>query len=470
MTASTRDVLTAPEAARGDKLRLSEKVGYALGDTASVLYYHTFTQFLMYFYTDVFGIAAAAVGTMFLVTRLGDAAIDPVMGAIADRTQSKHGKFRPWLLWGLIPYVALGIATFTVPGFSGSGKLVYAYVTYVGVSVIYTVVNIPYGALMGVMTHRSEERTVLASFRFYGAYAAVFFVNLTLLKLVRFFGGGDEAAGFQRTMILYASLAGALFFTTFKLTRERVQPPKDQESSLGRDVRALLKNGPWLAVCGIGITTLVWISLRNAAFLYFLKYYMNASEALTTAFLTAGTFGTLLGVAGTKLAERALGGKRGAYIWLTLGTAVVATGFYFVEPGSLVLLFGVHIVSSALQGPLMPLFWSMIADTADYSEWKYRRRFTGLIFSAGTFSQKTGWAFGSAVAGWFLAWYGYEANVVQSAATAAGIKQLMSFVPSAIGLLSAASALLYGITPALALTMEAELGQRKASEGTLADE
>ena len=451
-------------ASQSEHLRLSEKLGYAVGDTASVLYYHTFSQFLMYFYTDVFGISAAAVGTMFLVTRLFDAAVDPVMGVIADRTRSRYGKFRPWLLWGILPYVVLGILTFSVPGFSEQGRLVYAYVTYVAVSVVYTVVNIPYGALLGVMTPSSRERTALASFRFYGAYAAVFFVNLTLLRFVRFFGGGDEALGFQRTIILYAFMAGLLFFLTFKSTRERVHPPAGQEADLKKDLSQLLRNGPWLAICGIGITTLVWISLRNAALIYFLKYYMNAGEALTTAFLTAGTFATLLGVACTGLCERWFGGKKGAYVWLTVMTSTVTVGFYFVDPAGLRALFAVQLVSQFLQGPLMPLFWSMIADTADYSEWKFGRRFTGLIFSAGTFSQKSGWALGSAIGGWFLAWYGYEANVAQSLATVDGIKQLMSFVPSAIGLLSAAATLFYGITPKLQEQMAADLAKAPRAE------
>jgi GPH family glycoside/pentoside/hexuronide:cation symporter len=416
---------------------------------------------LLYFYTDVFGLTAAAVGTMFLVTRLCDAIDDPIVGLVADRTRSRHGKFRPWLLWGIVPYVTLGVLTFTVPDLSQGNKLIYAYVTYVAVSIVYTLINIPYGALMGVMTPHSEERTVLASFRFYGAYVAVFFVNLTMLKLVKLFGGGDEARGFQRTMLLYALLAGALFFITFKSTRERVPAPKDQDTDVRKDLAQLLKNRPWLAICGIGILTLVWVSLRNAAVMYFMKYYVRAGEDLITSFLTAGTLATLGGVAFTKLAERHLGGKKWAYVVLSVATSVVGIGFYFVGPQNLALLFAVHVLASLLTGPLMPLFWSMIADTADYAEWRFGRRFTGLIFSAGTFSQKSGWALGSAVAGWLLGFYGYRANVEQTPATLDGIKQLMSFAPSVIGVLSAAAALLYGIDAKLAARIEAELTLRK---------
>lgn len=448
-----------------DDIKLPEKVGYALGDTASVLYFHTFSQFLMYFYTDVFGLSAAAVGTMFLITRFFDAAIDPFIGMLCDRTQSAYGKFRPWLLWGLIPYMVLGVLTFTVPSLSQDGKLVYAYVTYLGVSAAYSIVNIPYGALMGVMTSRAEERTVLATFRFYGAYVAVFFVNLTLLEFVRVFGGGDEAVGYQRTMLLYALLAGALFFVTFKTTKERIQPPADQETNAFTDISQLARNGPWLAICGIGIVTLIWVSLRNAAVMYFMKYYVQAGEELTTTFLTVGTAGTLCGVAFTKASERHLGGKKWAYISLTLASSAVAACFYVVSPTNRTLLFGVHVLSAFLAGPLMPLFWSMIADTADFAEWKFKRRFTGLIFSAGTFSQQSGWALGSAVAGWLLAQYGYEANAVQSLETIGGIKRLMSFFPSAIGVVGAAAALLYGISPHVAERIQSDLAARKNAQG-----
>lgn len=447
-----------------DHIKLPEKMGYALGDTASGLYFHTFSQFLMYFYTDVFGLSAAAVGTMFLITRFFDAAIDPFIGMLCDRTQSAYGKFRPWLLWGVIPYMVLGVLTFTVPHFSEDGKLVYAYVTYLGVSAVYSSVNIPYGALMGVMTSQSEERTVLASFRFYGAYVAVFFVNLTLLGLVRVFGDGDEALGYQRTMLFYALLAGGLFFVTFRTTKERVQPPPDQEMSVITDLNQLLRNGPWLAICAIGIVTLIWVSLRNAAVMYFMKYYVQADEAFTTTFLTVGTAGTLSGVAFTKLSERYLGGKKWAYIVLTLAGASVAACFYFVSPTNLTLLFVVHVVSAFLTGPLMPLFWSMIADTADFAEWKFKRRFTGLIFSAGTFSQQTGWALGSAVAGWLLAEYGYQANVEQSLEAIGGIKRLMSFFPSAIAVVAAAAALLYGISPHVAARIQTDLAARKSAQ------
>lgn len=450
----------APDA----KIGIKEKLSYAVGDTASVLYFHTFSQFLMIYYTDVFGITSAAVGTMFLISRLIDVATDPIMGAIGDATKTKYGKFRPWLLWGIVPYMVLGVLTMTVPDFSEGGKLIWAYVTYIGVMTIYTVVNIPYGALMGVMTSRSSERSILASFRFYGAYAAVFFVNLTMMYFVGFFGDGDDAVGFQRTMILYALMAGALFYVTFSGTRERVLPPKGQQASVGKDLAILVKTWPWLAICGIGIVTLIGVTTRNAAVMYFLKYYVNADAKLITIFLTAGTGATLLGVAFTGYFEKICGGKKAGYMVLSVASGLVSAAFYFVDAKDMVLLFTVHLLSSALMGPLMPFFWSMIADTADYAEWRYGRRFTGLIFSAGTTSQKTGWAVGGFLSGHFLAWYGYEANVEQAPDAIEGIKLLMSFIPSGIGILSAAMVLLYGINATLSKQIETELAARKVLE------
>jgi glycoside/pentoside/hexuronide:cation symporter, GPH family len=441
-------------------LSVREKVAYALGDTAFVLFWHTWSQFLLIFYTDVFGITAMAAGTMFFVTRLVDAFADPLMGLIADQTNSKHGKFRPWLIWGVVPYMVLGVLLFTVPDFSAGGKLVYAYVTYIGVSIVYTMLNIPYSALMGVMTSHTHERTILASYRFYGVSVAVFIVNLTLLALVDFFSQGDKATGYQRAMMVYSLMAGILILIVFFATKERVQPPQGQESDVKADVAQLFKNGPLFAVIFIGVLTLVWTTLRNSATLYYMKYYFGADDRMTSLFLTVGTVSYLIGIAATGLAERWLGGKKLAFVILTLATAVVTSGYYLVDPGNLTLLFAIAIVSQACTAPLGPLFWSMIADTADYSEWKFGRRTTGLIFSSGTFSQKSGGAIGGALAGMYLFWIGYVANSEQSPETIAGLKAMMSYVPSGLALAAAAAVTLYGISPTLVRQIERELALR----------
>jgi glycoside/pentoside/hexuronide:cation symporter, GPH family len=443
-----------------DVLTFKEKSAYALGDTAFVLFWHTWSQFLLIFYTDVFGINAVAVGIMFGVTRLFDAIVDPVMGVIADQTNSKHGKFRPWLIWGVIPYMVLGVLLFTVPDFAESGKLVYAYITFIGVSIVYTMLNIPYSALMGVMTPHSHERTSLASFRFYGAYIGVFIVNLTLLKLVAQLGQGDDAAGYQRTMIIYSLTAGLLILIVFFATRERVQPPRDQTSDVKADLAQLAKNGPLLAVILVGVLTTIWMTLRNGASMYYLKYHIGADDETISTFLTVGTVSVLISVAGTSLAERWLGGKKLAFILLTLATGFVTCGYYFVDGSNMGQLYAITIVSQAFTAPLMPLFWSMIADTADYSEWKFGRRTTGLIFSAGTFSQKTGGALGGALAGAYLGWIGYVANSQQTPDAVEGLKSMMSYLPSLLGIVAAAAVVLYGITPKISKQIENDLAIR----------
>lgn len=458
---------------------INEKLGYAAGDMASVFFFKVFASFLMFFYTDIIGIEAAVIATMLWVTRIFDAVNDPIMGVICDRTKSVHGKFRPWLRWMVIPYAVSGIAIFTVPDLSETGTIVYVYLTYTLAMVFYTAINIPYGALMGVMTPHSWERTVLSSFRFYGAYAANLIVQATILIFVVKLGGSEDGetatqAGYVNSMILYAICACILFLYTFYSTKERVQVPKGQETDLKKDLAQLVKNKPWVAILVIGISTIIWIALRDAAILYYFKYYVVGQvedggrfAKLATWFNVIGTIGTLLGVACTKWFTDIFRGKKNAYLWLTVITAFVASLYYFSGPGDVALIFTVQAITSFLMGPLMPLFWSMIADTADYSEWKFGRRFTGLTFSAGTFSQKLGWALGPAFAGYLLNYYGYVDNVAQSARTIEGLRLMMSLIPSGIALVAAALVMTYGINLKLERQIEKELAERKAAEGSL---
>lgn len=477
---SATAAVVTEETASAHPLGLREKLGYAAGDTASVLFFKVFSSFLVFFYTDVVGIAAAVIGTMLIVTRIFDAVNDPVMGLIADRTNSVHGKFRPWLRWMAIPYALSGIAIFTVPDWSSSAKVAYIYVTYTLAMVFYTAINIPYGALMGVMTPHSSERTVLASFRFYGAYFANLLVQGTILYLVVYLGGSSDGktatqAGYVWTMAIYGVCAAALFLFTFHSTKERIQPPKGQQSNLKQDLAQLVRTKPWLAIIVVGITTIIWIAMRDAAILYYFKYYVVGQveeggqfAKLATWFNVIGSIGTLAGVAATKWLSNLFRGKKNAYMGLTLLVAVIACSYYLAGPGDVALIFIIQAVTSFMMGPLMPLFWSMIADTADFSEWKFGRRFTGLVFSAGTFSQKLGWALGPAFAAYLLDYYGYVENVAQRVETIEGLRLMMSFIPSGIALLAAALVLTYGIDLKLEKRIEAELAARKAAEGSLA--
>ena len=256
-------------------LSFKEKLGYGLGDTASNFFFQVFNIFLLYYYTDVFGLAPAAVGTMFIVTKVVDAVSDPVMGLIADRTNSRWGKFRPYILFGAVPYGFCGYLMFASPELSDSGKLIYAYCTYTLMMLSYTVINVPYSALMGVISSSSLERTKVASFRFICAFGAAWVVGTFVGPLKNLLGGGDEVLGFRLTMIIFAVISVALFWITFATTKERVSPPKGEKTDIRLDLKALVSNGPWLALFLSAIVTLMNIAVRNGSLLYYFKYYVG---------------------------------------------------------------------------------------------------------------------------------------------------------------------------------------------------
>ncbi|MCB1122190.1 MAG: glycoside-pentoside-hexuronide (GPH):cation symporter, partial [Verrucomicrobiae bacterium] len=444
------------------------------------LFFKVFASFLVFFYTDVALVSAGAISVMLVVTRFFDALNDPVMGLICDRTKSPHGKFRPWLRWMILPYAVSGILLFTVPDLGETSKLIYVYATYTLALVFYTSINIPYGALMGVITPHSHERTSLATFRFYGAYASNFIVQGSILFLALYFSfgkgvdGNASQSGYTLTMATYAVTAAGLWLFVFYNTKERVMPPKGQKSDLKKDLSQLLQNKPWVAIVIIGVSSIIWIALRDAAILFYFKYYVVGQveeggrfEKLATSFNLLGTAATIAGVACTNFFTNILGGKKYAFFWLTVIVAFTAGIYYFAGPGDIALIMIIQAITSFLMGPLMPLFWSMIADTADYSEWKFGRRFTGLTFSAGTFSQKVGWAIGPALGAKLLDYYGYVPNAPQSSDTIQGLRMMMSVIPSVIGIGAAGLVLLYGINRKLEKQIEAELADRKTAEGTL---
>lgn len=437
-----------------------EKLGYAVGDTASCLYWQTFSMFLMIFYTDTFGISPAVVGTMFLISRFWDAAIDPVMGVIADRTETKYGKFRPWILWGIVPFTVSGIILFITPDFSETGKIIYAYVTYTLVMMVYTMVNVPYGALLGVISPNSDERTVLSSYRFIGAFTGNIIVQGTLLYLVRFMGNGNDKVGYPLAMTVFAVGAGLLFFYTFISTKERVKPPKEK-SSVGRDFKDLIKNRPWVVLCCMGLITLIHISIKNGAMLYYFKYYVGNQEA-AAPFMVTGTVFSIIGALSTPYITKIFrGDKKLTFMFLTFVLILTLVAFYFAGPQDFVLMYATQIIGSIPGAAIFPLIWSMYADTADYGEWKFGRRATGLVFSAATFSQKMGWAVGGAVAGFVLTLIGFVANVAQDAATLSGIRHMMSTIPAAIALIVIIISLFYNLDAKMEKQIGLDLKTRK---------
>jgi GPH family glycoside/pentoside/hexuronide:cation symporter len=445
-------------------LSWSEKIGYAVGDTASCLYWQTFSMFLMIFYTDTFGLAPAAVGTMFLVSRFWDAAIDPVMGMVADRTTTRHGKFRPWILWGILPFAGFGIALFITPDFSPSGKLFYAYVTYTLVMMAYTMVNVPYGALLGVISPRSDERTALASYRFIGAFGGTIIVQGTLLYLVAKLGHGNDHAGYPLAMGVFAIAAAGLLFFTFASTRERVRPSA-VPSSVRDDLRDLMSNGPWVMLCLMGLATLIYISIRNGATLYYFKYYIG-DQAAAAPFMVTGTAFSIIGALLTPQLTHLCGGKKPAFVVLTAVGTLAMAAFYLVRPEDRVLLYACNILQSVPNAALFPLIWSMYADTADYGEWKHGRRATGLVFAAATFSQKMGWAVGGALAGFLLNAGGFIANTAQSSSSLNGIRHMMSTIPAAISVAVIVIALFYQLNTPLERRVSVELAARKLASPT----
>ncbi len=433
-------------------LRFTEKLGYGLGDTASNFFWQTFTIFLLYYYTDVFGISAAAVGTLLLVSRLWDAINDPAMGIIADRTESRYGKFRPYLLWVAVPYGVMGYFVFAGPELSDMGKLVYAYVTYTLMMMLYTAINVPYSALMGVMTPNSQQRTVLSSFRFVGAFGGGLLISMLVRPLVKYFGAEDEATGFQVTMAIFAIASIALFWVTFATTKERVEVVETERISLSRDLKFLFQNRPWIVLCFAAIFTLTSIALRSAVTVHFFKYYVGDDGGavfwffdLTTIFLTSASLALIVGVACTSLLTRYFD-KKTLMIALSAGNALCSFAFFFVPPDQLGLMMCLNVLGSLIAGPTAPLVWAMYADVADYGTWKFGRRTTGLVFSASMFAQKFGLAIGAGLSGWLLALFGYVANMEQTDTSLMGIRLLFTVFPATIAVLNVVALCFYNLS------------------------
>ena len=453
-----------------EQLGFTEKLGYGLGDTASNFFFQVFNIFLLYYYTDIFGLSAAAVGTMFLVTKIVDAVSDPIMGLVADRTNSRWGKFRPYLLWAAIPYGLCGYAMFANPDLSDSGKLVYAYVTYTLMMLAYTAINVPYSALMGVISPSSKERTKVASYRFICAFAAAWLIATFVTPLKNMLGGGDEALGFRLTMIIFAVLSVALFWITFATTKERVAPIQT-ETNVRSDLRAMLGNGPWVALFIAAIFTLMNVAVRNGSLLYYFKYYVGDDGAQiflifdkTAVFMSLGLMAMIVGIAMTKKLSDHFE-KRNLLITLTLLNSVSMAVFYVTPPDQYWLMVTINCIGALVIGPTPALVWAMYADTADYGEWKSGRRTTALIFSSLQFAQKMGLAVGAGLAGVILGVFGFVANEAQTETSLNGIRFLFSVMPAGLAVAGAAAIFFYRINSETVRQFEKELVDRHSSAG-----
>ncbi len=465
------------------KLRLTEKFSYGCGDVASCLYWQTFMLYLTYFYTDVFGIAALAAGTMIGLSRSLDAFFDPVMGMIADRTTSRWGKFRPYLLWFCVPFAIMGVLTFTVPNFDASGKLVWAWITYNALMLLYTAINIPYTAMLGVITPNPKERTTLSSVKFVGAYAGGILVSATLLPMSSYLGHGNESRGWQLSFVIIGLAAIAFFLITFFNTRERVLPPKAQKPSVVQDLKDLLTNGPWLILLATTLSFILFVAVRGSVTAHFFKYYVGTQtvtlpsfipkfggtqewhfEGLVSAFNTSGQIASLTGVILVPFFARVVGRKI-AFVTMFLVAIACTASFYVLKPDQLVLIFGINLLGCVTGGPLSALLWAMYADTADYAEWKKGRRATGLVFSASIFSQKQGWAIGAWVALGLMQSVGFVANTQQTPQSLHGLVLLMSVIPASLGVVSVLILLFYPLNETKVSQIEVDLKQRRAELG-----
>ena len=410
-----------PQAQPRAGLSFVEKLGYGLGDTASHFVWDMVGFWLLIFYTDVYKIPPAAAGTIMLIARFWDMGIDPVIGIISDRTQTRWGKFRPYILFGAIPYAVLAILTFTTPDFGETGKIIYAGATYVLLMTAYAAVNLPYSSLAAVMTSDTYERAGVNQYRFICAFVGQLVVTGLALTLAKYFGGGNEAMGYQRTLILFGCLSVVFFFITFMTTKERVQPSKSLEGSVGEDLGNLFKNRPWIILAIVGIVSFVMFAMQNAAIAYYFKYYVDCASngnsaviaclnwllahlpwggkpedpgVLLQCFNVIGTIALIVALPISKPLAKAFG-NRNVFIASSIISGLFFISLYLPGQKSIDTIFFLNILAKMSYAPAVPLLWTMIADSADYSEWKTGRRATGLYFSAATFAQKAGWGIGA---------------------------------------------------------------------------
>lgn len=458
-------------------IKLKEKIGYGFGDMASSMFWKLFGSYLMIFYTDVFGLPAAVVGTLFLVTRVWDSAFDPIVGVVADRTHSRWGKFRPYLLFLAIPFSVIGVLTFVTPSFGDNGKLVYAYVTYSLMMMVYSAINVPYASLLGVMSDNPKERNTLSTYRMAFAYIGSFIALLLFMPMVNFWSGHSkeiaaQQQGWTLAVAVIAVMCALLFIGCFAFTRERVKALHEKQAPLKEDLKDLWKNRPWWILLGAGVAALVFNSIRDGATVYYFKYFIVEEDFQTisffgVSFVLSGLYlsvGQIANIAGVILAAPISNriGKKQTYMGSMAIATVLSILFFWFDKDNLALIFTFQILISICAGSIFPLLWSMYADCTDYSELKTGNRATGLIFSSSSMSQKFGWAIGSALTGWLLSYFGFVANEVQQAEAIQGIKMFMSFLPAAGTLLSIVFISMYPLSEKKMLEISAALKSRRS--------
>jgi GPH family glycoside/pentoside/hexuronide:cation symporter len=470
--------MTAPQA---NKLSVKEMMAYGCGDFASVLYWTTFMKYLTYFYTDVFGLPVAVAGAFLFWSRSLDGVSDVAVGIWADRNESRWGKFRPFLIWGCLPFAIAGVLTFTTPGFieGDMGKLIWAIVTYNFLMVMYTIVNIPYTALMGVMTDDSVVRTRLSSVKFIFAFSAGVVISFALLPMVAALGGAhNPQLGWQLAFVIVGLVAIGFFLITGFNTRERIHPKVDESSSLFKDFGNLLSNQPWVVLLCTTLTWILFIALRSSIAPHYFKYYIyHGSEETTLSFLghdfnftylmsTFNGLGQLASVLGVVVVLVIANRFPKRLMFISLLTMQIACTFayLFLQPGQIGMIFILEIVGNFVGAPLPVLMWAMYADTADHGEWKSGRRTTALVFSASTMSQKFGWGIAAWLALSILDFSGFVANTVPTAEVTQSLVRLMSIIPSAFGVLAIIIFLFYTLNESKMSEIKRDLDQRRIAD------
>ena len=454
-----------------EPLSIVEKVGYGLGDMASNLYLGVVNVFLLYYYTDIWGIDPAAAGSMFLITKIVDAISDPAMGLIADRTQTRWGRYRPYLLWVAAPLGALGYLLFLGPELSTTGKLIFAYASYTLMMLAYTAINVPYSALLAVISPLETERVKATQYRFIFASLGTLLVGATTKPLVHLLGGGDEVTGFRLAMLLFAVISVVLFLITFFTTRERIQP-EPQESDIKGDFKILLSNRSWIVLALAGILIIIGFVCRLSSFQFYGKYEMTLGEESVlwwmdgaTLIITCGFVGQLLGALLSPKLLKFFEKKTLMIIAnLSFALSVVLTARIEVDQFYLTLcLYSVGIFSF---GVMITLLFAMYTDCAEYGEWRSGKNNAGLTVSASMFSLKAGSALGSAIPAYLLSLYAFNSELAeQPASVSEGIQLMFNVVPAIFFLVAGALMLAYQIDSELLSQIERELNERRALKG-----
>lgn len=481
-----------------EKLSVLEKIGYSLGDLAANLIFQTLMAFLAFFYTDIYKIPASKASLVMLTGGIVGAIFNLAMGAIADRTVTRWGKFRPWVLWTAIPFGVMALLAFSTPDLGDSGKFLYALITYIFLVVIYSANNLPYSALSGVMTGDMKERNSLSSYRFVAVMLAQFIIQVILLPAAIAVGHGDKAVGFEKVMLIFAITGVLCFLVTFFTTRERIVPAVTQKTPIAEDLKDLLNNRPWIIMLVLTVLVFITLALKGGMNIYFFRYYLtensqvaflenvgfpswikqlseifgaeafsefsqsNSAPYATSSIINASsTIAMIVGIFFSKpLADKF--GKRNIFASFLCLSALCLLSIYVISNESVSAVFVIQTLHGLLYGVTIPLLWAMIADVADYSEWKNNRRATAIIFSAMIFGLKVGLSVGGAISTWMLSIFGYDADALQQTESAInGIKLLVSVIPGGLFIVGATLLLGYMIDKTMELTIEADLKERR---------